>query len=229
MFKNLLFITKYNTLKIHEKKKWIYVLIYMAIYFSIEFLTGVFNIPFAIWDTALTSVILILVFIFGNFFCGKACFLSRLQDGIDIVGRFVFRRKYDYFIGQKVRNRLKMLRYFFMAAIVAIPLLTRSYDNFLSMFGLFFNLGFFFCLIESHAYCKYFCFVGALSKLSSLKNEKRLIRNIEKCTECQICSEICLMDCDPGRKSDAINHDLWCTSCYRCKAVCPVKAIEMEK
>ncbi len=228
IFKNLLFISKYKELKKHEYKRWIYVAIYLIIYFFIDYLARKYNIEFAIWDTVLTTLILVLVFIFGNFFCGKACFISRMQDGIDIVGRFIFRSKYNKFISQKTRSKLKYLKYVLLLATLVIPLMMRSYNTFLSMFGLFFNLGFLLSLIDSHAYCKYFCFVGALVKLSSLKNEKKLIRDTAKCISCNICSEVCLTDCDPGIKSEPINKDLWCTSCYRCKVVCPVEAIKID-
>jgi polyferredoxin len=228
-FKNQLFISKYNSLKTHERKHWFYVITYMIIYFSIDFVAKKYNIAFAIWDTALKITLLGLVFLFGNFFCGKACFLARIQDGIDIVGKFIFRKKYNKFIGQKTRSQLKKMKYIFLVATLAIPLLLGSYDIFLKIFGLFLNLGFLFCLFDSHAYCKYFCFVGSLAKLSSLKNEKKLIRNAEKCINCNICSEVCLTNCDPGIKTEVINKDLWCTSCYRCKLVCPVDAIIIKK
>jgi len=227
--RNLLFITKYKKLRLHEYKRWIFILIYVVIYFSIEFYANKNNIKFAIWDTALTTTILVLVIIFGNYFCGWACFMSRFQDVIDILGRFIFRGKYNNFISQRIRNKLKWLKYIIFILTLLIPLALMSYGAFIQLWGLFFSIGMLFCLVESHAYCKYFCFIGALFKFGELRNKNSLVRDAKKCVNCKICSKICLQDCDPATKKIPINRDLWCTSCFRCKAVCPVNAIELKK
>lgn len=226
--KNIFYVAKYKKLKSYEIRRLSYAVIYFGIYFLIEYFASKYNIEFAIWDTTLTLLILGTVYVFGNYFCGKACFLSRMQDVVDIVGRIFLRSKYNNIIKPQFRKKLKWVKYIALVLTLIIPLSLRSYNVFLSIFGLCLNIGFLMCLFDSHAYCKYFCFVGALSKLSSLKNEKKLIRDPEKCIDCNICSEVCLTNCDPAKKVDPINKDLWCTSCYRCKVVCPKDAIDFK-
>jgi polyferredoxin len=142
--KNLFFVTKYRKLLVHEAKHWVWIIIYATLYFSIEAYATSNNIEFYIWDTALTASIFLLVLIFGNFFCGKACFLSRFQDFIDFLGRFLLRGKYNNFISQNTRAKLKWLKYIVFVISLAIPLGFSSYKLFIDFFGLFFGLGFLF-------------------------------------------------------------------------------------
>lgn len=228
-FKNILYVTKYKKLRLHEFKRWITIVLYMVAYFAIEAIATANNIEFAVWDTLLTGTILLVVFLFGNVFCGYACFLSRFQEGIGIVGRFFLRGKYNQLLSQPVRIKLKWLKYIVVGLSLLIPLVLRSYNVFLTLFGWFLMAGFLLSLVESRAYCKYFCFVGGLSKIASLKNKKKLARREDKCVSCDICSDVCLLDCDPATKDKPINKDLWCMSCDRCTAICPTKAIEWQK
>ena len=214
-FKNLLFITKYKKLRLHEFKHWIFVIVYAALYFSIEMLAGENNIEFAVWDTVLTSSLLVLAVLIGNLFCGWACFMWRFQDVVNIVGRFIFRGRYNKMISNNLRNKLKWIKYIVFILTLGIPLILGSYETFLSMWGLGFSIGLFLCLFDSHAYCKYFCFIGSLFKIAGLLNKSKLVRDPEKCTDCKICSKVCLQDCGPADKNKAINRDLWCTSCFR--------------
>lgn len=227
--KNLMFITKYKKLRVHEYKHWIFVILYAIIYFSIDAFARKNGIEFAIWDTALTTTLLVIAILIGNLFCGWACFMWRFQDAVGVVGRFIFRGKYNNFISTRVRNKLKWLRYIVLVLMLAIPLILGSYKAFMFMWGLGFYLGLLFCLVDSHAYCKYFCFTGSLFKLGGLRNKSVLMRDSEKCIDCKICSDVCLQDCNPAKKTTPINRDLWCTSCFRCKAVCPVNAITYQK
>ena len=68
LFKDILFVTKYKKLRKLEFKRWITIIAYVIIYFTIEAYANANDISFAIWDTLLTVTILILVFFFGNFF-----------------------------------------------------------------------------------------------------------------------------------------------------------------
>ena len=155
--------------------------------------------------------------------------MSRFQDAFDIVGRFIFRGKYNNLISSSVRDKLKWTKYIVFILTLGLPLISGSYKTFLVMWGWGFILGMFLCLVDSHAFCKYFCFIGALFKIGSLVNNKELVRDTEKCTDCNICSKVCLQDCNPAKKSEPINRDLWCTSCFRCKTVCPTNAITYQK
>ena len=227
--KKTIFIIKYRKLRIHELKHWVFIIIYATLYFSIEAITRKYNIEFYIWDTALTASLIILSLLIGNLFCGWGCFLWRFQDIADIIGRFFLRSKYNKIIPLQVKNKLRWIKYFVLAVSIIIPLIFNSYNTFLLMWGYALIAGLFLSLIDSHSYCKYFCMIGAMIKLAGLLNKKVLVRDKEKCTECNICNKVCLHDCIPGGKITPINRDMWCTSCFRCKAVCPVNAIVYKK
>ena len=226
--KKILFITGFKKLRFHELKHWIFVLLYAFIYFTIETLTKKYNIEFYVWDTALTAFLILLALFIGNLFCGWACFLWRFQDVADIVGRFFLRSKYNKIIPLKLKNKLRWVRFFVMGITIILPLIFGSYNIFLSLWGFGLMAGLVISLIDSHAYCKYFCMNGAMFKLASLLNKKVLIRDKVKCIDCNICNEVCLHDCTPGNKEKVINRDLWCTSCFRCKTVCPTNAISYK-
>jgi polyferredoxin len=233
--KNLLFISKYRKLRAHEYKRWILIVIYAFIYFLIEALAEMYGIEFAIWDTALTISLVIVALVVGNLFCGWGCFIWRFQDAIDIVGRFLFKKRYNNFISYTTRSKLKWIRYVVLVTTLVLPFILSaftergSYKYFLTIFGICLNFGFLLCLVDSHAYCKYFCFTGSLFKIGGLRSKNILVRDAEKCINCNICSDVCLQDCNPAEKNTPINRDMWCTSCFRCKAVCPTGAIKYKK
>lgn len=226
---NIIDTLKYKKLRALEMKRWLGILIYASVYFSIEAYASANNIEFYIWDTALTTSIIVLTIILGNFFCGWLCFMQRFQDAIGIVGRLILRSKYNNLINQKNRNKIKWIKYILAGVTILVPLVLSSYNVFIKFWGWAFSIGMIFTLVERRAYCKYFCFIGALFKLASIKNKKILIRNQSNCTACNLCSVVCPQDCDPAKKDGSISKDLWCTSCNRCKTVCPSNAIVKEK
>ncbi len=227
--KKLMFVTRYKGLKKHEGKRWIFILLFGALYFSIETLAGKWGVEFYIWDSALTFTIIVSSLILGNLFCGWGCFLFRYQDAAGLVGRFFLRGWYNRFFSSRIRKKLRCIKFAFLFLALVTPLIMQSYAVFIKIWGILFMAGLVFSLFESHAYCKYFCINGAMFKLVSLLNRKKLVRDKDLCINCSICSEVCLQDCEPAMKKSPINRDLWCTSCYRCKAVCPVNAIVIEK
>ena len=224
-----MFVTRYKKLWKHEGKRWIFILLYMAFYFTIEALAEKWGVDFYIWDTGLTFSIIILSLILGNLFCGWGCFLWRFQDAAGLAGRFILRGWYNKLINIRLREKLRWVKFALLVLSLALSFILRSYDVFIIIWGILLMAGLAMSLFESHAYCKYFCINGALFKLASLVNTKKLIRDKDQCTSCNICSEVCLQGCEPAIKESPLNRDLWCTSCYRCKAVCPVHAIVIEK
>lgn len=128
-----------------------------------------------------------------------------------------------------MKSKLRWIKYLVLAASLTIPMVMQSYETFISLWGLALSAGLIVSLVDSHGYCKYFCMNGALFKLAGLLNRRVLVRDREACTSCDLCNQVCLHDCMPGKKDTPINRDSWCTSCFRCKSVCPVNAISYGK
>lgn len=79
-------------------------------------------------------------------------------------------------------------------------------------------------LIE-RGWCKYFCPVGAMfapfNKISIL----HVSVDKEKCTHCNICSEVCPMGIDVPN----MNRDPECILCGKCVSACPQNLIKFKK
>jgi polyferredoxin len=224
-----MFITRFGKVRLHEMQRWVFIVLYAALYFTIEAVTKKNNIEFYIWDTALTATLVTLAIFIGNLFCGWGCFLWRFQDLADLIGRFFLRKRYNSIIPERVKDRLRFVKFLVLGVSIIIPTALGSYALFLKFWGWALMAGLIISLFDSHAYCKYFCMNGALFKLAALLNRKILVRDKEVCINCNLCTEVCLHDCSPAKKETSINKDLWCTSCFRCKAVCPVNAISYKE
>ena len=81
--------------------------------------------------------------------------------------------------------------------------------------------------LVQNAWCRYLCPYGALLGLLSLASPLRITRNAASCIDCAKCTRACPSRIQVHRAGRVLSDE--CSACYRCVAVCPVKAtLEMR-
>jgi len=73
-----------------------------------------------------------------------------------------------------------------------------------------------------HFWCRYLCPLGAIHGVFNKVSLLNIRFDEKKCTECEVCLEVCPMGID---KVDDIGSSTDCTMCGRCVEECPEKAL----
>jgi polyferredoxin len=82
-------------------------------------------------------------------------------------------------------------------------------------------------LVVQNVWCRYLCPYGALLGLLSLASPLRVTRAKASCIDCGLCTRACPSRIQVQRAGRVASDE--CTACYRCVAVCPVRAtLEMR-
>jgi ferredoxin-type protein NapH len=172
------------------------------------------------------SVVLLLTFVFGRFFCGYLCPVGTVQEiAYCIPVPKINLRQKTVFMAVRV--------VFFIVFLLLAFLLSAS---FLAWFGIrdFFYLSltagtmvFIGVLLLSatfyRPFCRFICPYGVLLSLGSWKGMFRLQRT-DACIECKKCEKAC--PTDEAKRDDGKAE---CYLCGRCTEVCPVAGALMYK
>jgi polyferredoxin len=159
--------------------------------------------------------------VFGRLFCGSVCPVGFLQD---LFNKIPFPIKIKSF---KADRYLRYIKY--VAVLVPLVLMlfgfSQNMDRKTPPESLVVMLSFaiiagLICIMISRPFCKYVCWVGAISGLGNKISFYKYKINKEKCLNCSLCSKACPMDIEP-RKINALE----CIRCGRCKKSCPSNAI----
>lgn len=76
-------------------------------------------------------------------------------------------------------------------------------------------------LFIKNAWCRYLCPYGALLGIVGLLSPAKIVRNKDRCIDCQLCTRACPSSIRVHRAGRVWSDE--CTSCLECVAVCPVK------
>lgn len=189
----------------------------------------------------------------GRAVCGWACPIGLLQRATAKVARKfesvpIFRK----IGGSRIKNYLKYFKYlnvvvlvftttylfgFMFTDICPVGFLVGTIPNYLANPGLFTTNQYFWpalvifilflalILLVERGWCRYFCPIGAIlapfNKISFVSVEVEE----NKCTHCNICSDVCPMDIDVPE----MDRDPECILCGKCVEICPEGAIEFRK
>jgi hypothetical protein len=182
----------------------------------------------------LAGAVLLLTLIFSRGFCGWICPFGSLQEWLGLLGKRIFKRRYNP-TGPWER-RLRYLKYVVLGVIVVFTwhlgvLVFRPFDPFLA----FFHLGAGFdempwayavlgvVLIGSLKYerffCKYACPLGAVIGLVGKIGLTKVTRTDKGCKSCNLCQKTCFAHIDFLSTNEI--RDAECNHCLECVAVCP--------
>ncbi|MDD2331529.1 MAG: 4Fe-4S binding protein [Candidatus Cloacimonetes bacterium] len=204
---------------------------------------GFIRITEAIFATSIVAgfAILILSLFWGRFFCGYVCPLGSAQEALfsfhgkryRVVARIpqYLERKFIYikYIVLLV-NAVMVLSGIAYLYLNHCPLVLLSKAPFWGMRGLimlsFILLG---SIFLERFWCRFLCPYAALLNLSQylgrlFKIKRKMIRrNLERCTDCGICTDNCPMNINLLEKE--VVDDPNCIHCHICDRVCPKKPV----
>ncbi len=178
---------------------------------------------------------MILSMFFGRFFCGYICPLGTLQELLYALRRKKLGKRVNWLVERKlarikyvvlVLNILLVVAglawvYIRFCPIYGISRLSTLALGGLVVFALILGAGFF----VERLWCRYLCPYAALLNLAQglgkLFGIKRtmVLRNLERCIDCGICSANCPMNLD--LLSSEYVDDPNCIHCLRCSRKCP--------
>lgn len=179
-----------------------------------------------------TTLIFIVVYYFGNLYCGWVCHKGAIQE-------FLYRESFSIRVPKKLDYYLKKLRYVFLGLIIYYPLINgKRIFNKIDPFKVLFNLDgvlivviiLGITLVSSvfiyRPFCRYICPFGAiLGLVNKIGMMKISLKKPEKCIHKNICERRCPMQALEMKDMPALNKE-FCFSCYECERSCPYKCIE---
>jgi polyferredoxin len=180
------------------------------------------------------GALVILTIFASSGFCGWICPFGSLQEWMGLLGKRVFRKKFNP--TGVWEQRLRYLKYVILAVVTGLTwktasLVFRDYDPFLA----FFHLGYHFdelawayaalavVLVGSiyieRFFCKYACPLGAVVGLLGKLGRAKIVRTSDGCKECNICRKVCYAHIDLLSVTEI--RDAGCNHCLKCVAACP--------
>lgn len=196
-----------------------------------------FDFGIIIW-----GIMLIATVFLGRVYCGFCCTYGIYQDWIGVLGRKIFKSKFDTLIPEKLHNILGYLRYvtiivwlffatsFFATKVLALiggpspnVLINIIFSREVVTTATIASLVIFtiMSLIVSRPYCKYLCHGSVQAGALSFAKLVKLERNPNKCVKCGRCEKVCPMKVPITRLEKICTNN--CVACYQCVHACPKK------
>ncbi len=182
--------------------------------------------------------VMLVTLLFGAVFCGWLCPLGSVQEWIGTIGKKIFGKRYNRFIGERADRVLGYLRYAVLVLVLLkttqmVSLVFQRVDPYYALFhfwmgdvlpsamivlGAVLALSLFF----ERPWCRWFCPFGALIGLVQLFAPWKIRRNSAECSACGACSRMCPMRIPLEKKTTVL--DTRCNRCGNCLTVCPKEA-----
>jgi polyferredoxin len=211
---------------------------------GVETLYNLLTIGNYVKNIAASSVIilaisLILSILFGPVICGWVCPLGSLQEWTGIIGKKIFKKKYNQYVDPKLDKILRFLRYAVLVWVLYVTarsgtLLFKNIDPYYALFNFFtgevaptalliLGLTIGGSLFIERPWCKYACPYGAVLGLSNKFRIFKIRRTPSTCINCKKCDRECPMNISISEQEVITDHQ--CISCMKCTSdqACPVK------
>ena len=181
----------------------------------------------------ISIVAIVLTLVFGIVFCSWWCPWGFLFELSHILRVKLFKLKKLPELPENIHNKLIYLKYVVLFLFLTLVYIRLSpYNVYLPELGgisgnmislgvliIFMIISFFI----PRAFCKYFCPVGALLSILSIKSIFKLKLN-NKCVKCRLCERKCPMQI---KLTKNINQKE-CIRCFECRSACRKDAVEFK-
>jgi len=186
----------------------------------------------------LLGITLGLAVIFRRGFCGLICPFGALQEFFALIGRKIFHKR---FIMPPVIDRpLRYLKYVVLVVTIyfawktaglwmdpydpwaAYGHVSAGYESLITEY-LIGIITLVIILVGSMLYdrffCKYLCPMGAVYGIVSKISPSKIVRDKDKCIDCNLCSKSCPMNIEVAKAGTVTSTE--CISCQACVLSCP--------
>ncbi len=173
--------------------------------------------------------------IIGAAFCGYLCPLGSVQEWIGSIGKKIFKKRFNRFIGEKMDHLLGYMRYgvLLITILVTTRMVTLVFQRFDPYYALFhFWTGDVFpvalvvlgtvlvlSLFFERPWCRWFCPFGAMLGIIQLFSPCKPRRNEKLCASCMLCTRACPMRIHIHKNKSVL--DTRCNRCWTCISSCP--------
>lgn len=174
------------------------------------------------------TVIIVSIFVLGNFFCGWICPFGAYQELLSRLGNKLIKNRPT--ISPDFDKGLSILRY--MPLLIAIPLIESTlnsrhvflafiYDRPILQIAFYAFIFFtFLSLIIERPFCRWLCIKGASYSILSVGRLVTL-KTRSECMTCKKCAKMCPVGIEPYKTKEVT--DPRCIDCLNCISSCPVK------
>jgi len=193
----------------------------------------------------LMLIVLVTAVVAGPVFCGWVCPFGTFQDWLAMLGRKLFKKRYNRFIPAKFDKWLRYLRYLVAVWVIVMTaisakLVFSDYDPYYALFNLWTSevaitayvalaLVVVASLFVERPFCKYACPYGAVLGLTNLFRIFTIRRNSKTCIDCGKCDKACPMNIAVSTSGHVRDHQ--CITCMACtsEVACPInKTVELS-
>ena len=175
-----------------------------------------------------------LTLLFGSLFCGWLCPLGSVQEWIGRLGKRIFKKRYNRFIGEKTDRALGYVRYGVLALILyfttsSMTLVFQRFDPYYALFHFWTGDVFFTAILVlgvvivlslffERPWCRWLCPLGALLGLIQFVAPWKIRKKHKACSECGVCMKRCPMRVRLHEKG--VVRDTRCNRCLSCLEAC---------
>ncbi|HIQ39242.1 MAG TPA: 4Fe-4S binding protein [Methanothermococcus okinawensis] len=182
-----------------------------------------------------TLVLLLLTLILGRVFCGWVCPLGFIFDITYRLRMKVSKLKFLPTVPEKIHSKLIYLKYgvlilflyltyklstYAFCKVCPLGTLTNLHGTVISIILLVFFL--IMGVVYPMFFCRYFCPIGALLGIFSIRPLFKLKIDDKKCVGCKLCDRRCPVQIELTKNIP--QHE--CIRCFECKTVCNKDAVK---
>jgi len=179
----------------------------------------------------ISAVVFVLTILFGRVFCGWWCPWGFLFELSYMLRAKLFKLKKLPRVPDNIHNKLIYFKYVVLALVIILVYLKLNYggilpNNMLSGSMISLSILITFIVVSffiPRAFCRYFCPVGALLSIISIKPLFKLKLN-DNCVKCRLCEWNCPMQIELTKNI----RQRECVRCFECKSVCRKKAVDFK-
>lgn len=188
----------------------------------------------------LLAITILISIIFRRSFCGYICPFGTLQELFSKIGRKIFHKR--FVLPSKVDKPLRYLKYVVLVITIIFAWKTAGlwvdpYDPWAAyghisagwqslsseyLIGLILLvvtiIG---SMLYDRFFCKYLCPMGAVYGIFSKLSPSSIVRDKDKCINCNLCSKNCPVNIDVANIDKVTSAE--CIGCQSCVLTCPKK------
>lgn len=187
----------------------------------------------------LFGLIAFMSIVFGPVVCSFICPLGTVQELASVVGKMLFKKRFNTLISNKVEKKLLYIKYIVLIYIlyvttVSLKLAFLDFDPYYALFNFWssevsvgalivLGLTITMSLVAERPWCRFMCPFGALVGFTNKFSLFKIKRNKPTCINCGKCDKACPVGLEVSKEE--VITDINCIRCMECTSerTCPIE------